>query len=97
VKVEDFSIESLTRLFELHKEEVFFMEAAQNADIEVPFELTARDFLRFAETDLNDSLCKHHLVNALSNIKRAIHCQLDSLLFGFGLLDMSKKRKVGLS
>lgn len=59
-------------------------------DIKVPFELKAKDFLKFAECDLSSD-STHQQVNALSNIKRAIECQLDSLLFGFGLFRKSEK------
>jgi hypothetical protein len=58
--------------------------------IEVPFELTARQFLEFATQDFREKY-DHHLVNALSNVKRAIECQLDSLLVAFSLFDRAAK------
>jgi hypothetical protein len=64
-----------------------------NIDVETPFQTKPHDFLRFAEYDLNNKY-EHHLINALSNLKRAIDCQLDSLLFGFGLYDEAKKKKL---
>ena len=67
------------------------LKSRNAVDIEVPFEFTAKDFLKFAEYDLS-SECDHHVVNALSNIKRAINCQTDSLLFGLGLFEKSKKQ-----
>ena len=53
-----------------------------------PFKLTPLDFLKFAKEDFNEKNTRN-LVNALSNIKRAINCQIDQILFIFGL---SKKR-----
>lgn len=60
-------------------------------DIETPFRIKPRQFLRFAEHDLNSDY-EHHLINALSNIKRAIDCQVDSLLVGFGLYNVKRKK-----
>jgi hypothetical protein len=59
-------------------------------DIETPFQIKARQFLRFAEHDLNSEY-EHHFINALSNIKRAIDCQVDSLIIGFGLTNVKRK------
>jgi hypothetical protein len=66
------------------------MDGWGNFDVEVPFETTAREFLEFAEHDLRNEY-GHHLINSLSNVKRAIDCQIDSLLFGFGMLEISRK------
>ncbi len=60
--------------------------------IDIPFEITPRMFLEFAKGDYRGKY-SHHMVNALSNTKRALDCQLDSLLFAFGLLDRSHKER----
>lgn len=55
----------------------------------------AAEFLRFAEKDLeafdsqND---ERHLDNALSNAKRALHCQIDSILGALGLSTLAEKQ-----
>lgn len=49
------------------------------------FEITSDEFLKFAETDLANG-DNRGLVNALSNAKRAIDCQVDKVLGCFGLL-----------
>ncbi len=59
-------------------------------NVETNFEISPTDFLTFAENDLTAKY-DHHLVNSLSNSKRAIDSQLDSLLIGFGLSERSKK------
>ena len=69
------------------------LESWSSHDIETPFQIKPRDFLKFAEYDLNHEY-DHHLVNSLSNIKRAIDCQIDSILFGFGLFNESKKQRL---
>jgi len=57
----------------------------------IPFELKSEDFMRFARRDLKDTTEERSLVNALSNIKRAIDCRTASLLCFFGVYDRSKK------
>jgi hypothetical protein len=52
--------------------------------IDTNFDLNPRDFLKFAESDLKANY-DHHLINSLTNIKRAIDCQIDSLFVGFGI------------
>ena len=52
------------------------------------FKLTPLDFLKFAKEDFKEKNTRN-LVNALSNVKRAINCQIDQILFIFGF---SKKR-----
>jgi hypothetical protein len=59
--------------------------------IETPFDIKPEEFLAFAEVDLKID-DNHHLINCLSNIKRAIECQIDSLLIGFGLFEKAKNQ-----
>ncbi len=61
--------------------------------LETPFEVKPEDFLRFAESDLNSNK-EGELVNCLSNVKRAMDCQLDSLFFAFGVYKRVKKQKL---
>lgn len=65
-------------------------EIEQQEDIVTGFEISPVEFLKFAEHDLNANY-DHHLVNSLSNTKRAIDSQLDSLLIGFGLSQRAAK------
>jgi hypothetical protein len=60
--------------------------------IDIPFEIDSRSFLKFAESDYRKKY-PHHMVNALSNTKRAIECQLDSLLYAFGLFGRAQKER----
>ena len=41
-----------------------------------PFKLIPLDFLKFAKEDFNEKNIRN-LINSLSNIKRAINCQID--------------------
>lgn len=61
-------------------------------DIENNFDLQSNDFLEFAQLDLQMDY-EHHLINCLSNVKRAIECQIDSILIGLGLFETSKIEK----
>jgi len=55
-----------------------------------PFEIKPEKFLSFAKSDLKQKL-KRGSINALSNVKRAIDCQLDSLLIVLGFYKKAKK------
>ena len=59
---------------------------------EVPFELTAKDFLDFASEDLEGKSLRD-TVNALGNIKRSIDCVFDSLLFAVNFLEDAKRER----
>jgi hypothetical protein len=83
--VREFSLESLNHVFEMGK-----FEHCSYDNIETNFEISPEDFLTYAEYDLTAKY-DHHLVNSLSNTKRAIDSQLDSLLIGFGLSERLKK------
>ncbi len=62
------------------------------------FELTPRDFLEFAEIDLENNLeNKYTLVNATSNLKRALDCQLDSFFVSLNLDSFYRKKKLGIN
>lgn len=55
-----------------------------SGSVDYPFELSARDFLRFAKLDFKAKDDKGD-INALTNAKRAIDCQIDSALAIFGI------------
>lgn len=56
------------------------------------FEIMPKDFLNFAKSDLKLKN-KRSSVNALSNAKRAIDSQIDSILYILGYYDKSRKEK----
>src|SRR5690554_5080866 len=62
--------------------------------IENEFEIKPEDFLNYAEKDL-ESEYDHKLINALSNAKRSLDCQVDILLMAFGYYSISKRKKWG--
>ena len=62
--------------------------------IETEFDIKPNDFLRFAELDLAAGY-EHSLVNALSNAKRALDSQIDTLLIGFGFYSEAKNKRWG--
>ncbi|WP_031461900.1 hypothetical protein [Paenibacillus polymyxa] len=60
-----------------------------------PFELFPRDYLQFAEFDLkgtNDS----SLINCVSNIKRAMDCQIDTFFYSYNLFEFFKSKRLGI-
>lgn len=56
---------------------------------DIPFEITPKQFLEYAEKAIKEG-GQAGYINALSNIKRAIDCQLDLVLY---ILGQSKKAK----
>ncbi|WP_073110353.1 hypothetical protein [Pollutimonas bauzanensis] len=54
--------------------------------------LSAADYLSFAALDLVDGKTSRHLVNALSNAKKALHLRLEDLCLGFGAVDLKNLR-----
>lgn len=62
-----------------------------------PFDLTPSSFLKFAELDLQSEL-PHKFVNALSNAKRAIDCQIECILTttGIKLTDIDFPEKLNI-
>lgn len=68
------------------------IDSSSHSNIEPPFDISPKNFLKYAEYDLKTEY-EHHLINSLSNIKRAIDCQFDYLFYGFGLLEKSNKEK----
>lgn len=51
--------------------------------INIPFSISPEDFVKYSEIDIKSDY-EHHLINSLTNVKRAIECQLDCLLLSCG-------------
>lgn len=77
------------RMLDIKKHRV---SSATHDIVKVPFELTAHDFLEFAEQDLQEK-SERNTINALSNVKRCIDCLCDSLLHIMNYLEKSKKER----
>ncbi|OCH12421.1 hypothetical protein [Aliivibrio fischeri] len=61
--------------------------------INTVFEVTPREYLRFAEDELNRNT-PVSLINCVSHLKRALDCQLDTFFEVYNLRDLFKKRNV---
>ncbi|MBU9268641.1 hypothetical protein [Burkholderia gladioli] len=46
--------------------------------------ISAEQYLKFAENDLSDGESERHLINALTNAKRALHLRMEDVCLGFG-------------
>ena len=51
---------------------------------------SAEDYLSFARQDLLDGATPRHLINALSNAKRALHMRMEDICLGFGAVSLNK-------
>jgi hypothetical protein len=61
-------------------------------DVEINFQLSPKDYIKFAEQDLETS-DNRGIINAISNAKRAIDCRTDIIIKTLGLLP--DKLKIG--
>lgn len=59
-------------------------------DLKSDFDILPQDFINYAQIDLASDY-EHNIINALSNSKRALDCQLDILLLSFGYYKKSQK------
>jgi len=60
------------------------IERDGGSENKLDFEIKPRDFLRFAKSDFNNQEDKGY-INALTNAKRAIDCQIDGAFSQFGI------------
>lgn len=90
------SKKEIIKFFEKYIEE-FRGSGGSGKDLSQPhFDITPRDFLDFAEKDLEQPDSTHSLVNATSNLKRAVDCQLDSFLMLLNLDNFYRKKRLGV-
>lgn len=80
------------KIFDFLSKGYFKFALDKRFGVDVPSKLTPSDFLSFAEKDL-ESEKGRAAINCLSNVKRALDCQLDWLLFAFGMLEQAKKKQ----
>ena len=62
------------------------LDAFSSNEVDSPLDLSAEDFLRFAEADIHNirESTDKDIINCLSNVKRAIEHRIDLLLYAFG-------------
>lgn len=78
-------------LIEFLKEPNCYWVTKTNDTIDSGFIIKPDDFFSYAEKDLENNY-DHNLINSLSNAKRALDCQVDSLLVAFGYYSYTKKK-----
>jgi hypothetical protein len=85
---------------QLHLEEIINLLkdkkciCSHETDILRLFELNPWDFIKFAQQDLNGN-SERGMVNALSNLNRAIHCRVEELLCSLNLQPFSSQEGWG--
>lgn len=82
--------EKTSKIIELFNVDTTKFALAKTGNLVTPFDITPQDFIKYAEVDLQSNY-EHSIVNALSNSKRALDCQLDSLLYLLGYYNISQK------
>ncbi len=61
--------------------------------VKLPWDIRPSDYVQFAQEDAEGS-DKRSIVNALSNAKRALECQIDPLMLALGLESIAKKLNI---
>jgi hypothetical protein len=80
-ELRDFVVENLSRMYR---------SGGGGAEPDLPrFELTARDYLQFAEQELVGTSVRNR-INCVSHLKRAADCQLDTFLHVYNLFSLVK-------
>ncbi len=69
--------------------------SSSSMDVELPFDILPSEYLCFVEDDLK-KLDKRNLVNALSNAKRSLDCQIEALLYAFCLRKYANNKKFNI-
>ncbi|HBB29642.1 MAG TPA: hypothetical protein DC000_10445 [Clostridiales bacterium] len=82
-------------LIQFMREETTQWSLKSDVSIELPFDVLPSEYLSFMEKDIKDNT-KHGLINALSNAKRALDCQIESLLYIFCLKNYSDKNRFNI-
>jgi hypothetical protein len=59
--------------------------------IKEPLRIKPRDYLDFAQQDRSDGDSARHLINSVSNSKRALHLRMENLYEGFGGIAVAGK------
>lgn len=72
------------KLIDLDWDNIILEQDGGLANLNHEFEITPEEFIKFAEKDIEEN-DKRGLINALSNSKRAIDCQIDKALYCFGI------------
>ena len=93
------NIEALKKFVVKCSSELFYYEGSESPPALPKFELYPRDYLLFAEQELDncqigteESTRERHLINCVSTLKRAIDCELDIFLEAFCLLSTFRKK-----
>jgi len=82
----------LNEIVESIKESKDFGVSSWDQRENIPFEITPIQFLDFAQRAIEEETQAGY-VNALSNVKRAIECQLDLLLCALGQHEKAQKKR----
>jgi len=88
-----------SEIFQYFQENIEELEGCDGAGVlfSLPeFDLRPNNFLSFSELDLNGEHSLHRLVNATGNLKRAMDCELDTLMSVLGLDDFYRKKRLGV-
>lgn len=88
-----------SEIFKYFQENIEYLEGCDGGGLSFSlpeFNLRPKNFLSFSELDLNGEHSLHSLVNATGNLKRAMDCELDTLMSVLGLDDLYRRKRLGV-
>lgn len=91
--------ENADRIKKFLKEHVYHLETEGSGGpfVDLPdYEIHPREFLEYAEAELDDLDTNQSIINCLSNLKRAIDCQIDIFLHALNILEIYQERRLGI-
>jgi hypothetical protein len=98
------SFETLRKFLIKHAKFLVYYEGEETNPGFPDFDLYARDYLQFAELEIEQLQQSHdnlmssrYLLNCISYLKRAIDCAVDTFLATFGLLSTFQERNLSLN
>ena len=76
----------------LQQPDLVFDEGMRDT-VNLPWEISPYEYIQFAQKDI-EGTDKRSIINALSNAKRGLECQLDSLMLAFNLENVAARWSV---
>lgn len=86
---------NISELIDFVSKQSTFFESRGYESVDLPFNILPNEYLTFMEEDLKED-GKRSLVNSLSNAKRSLDCQIDSLLYTFCLYKHASKKNINI-
>jgi hypothetical protein len=86
------ALKNIAAVIDLLGREGIEPEGSSITPVELPWELSADDYLKFAQRDFEEESTRGD-VNAMGNAKRALHARIDAILFTTGFWERAQSKR----